>query len=275
MEKYSAILINYKDLSKKELKELPVDELAEMAHEALQNWDKLNQRLNQDSTNSSRAPSTDSPETKAKRKTETSPPPKHGTRKQGAQAGHKAVTRPLVPLCGNNVIIDCKPEICAHCGEPLEEQNDPEPYRQQHYDFEIIRHVTEYRKHNIVCPNCGEITEGTLSKEANESTYSSNVAALIGVLTGFFRMSRRMTKEFVQEVVGIPLSVGSVSNIEKELTETMIPVMEEIETAVENARQGNADETSFGMKNGKRDGCGYWQRRRGPAPASKWEHFAS
>jgi transposase len=250
MRKYSAILTNYKGLSKKELKKLPVDELAEIAHEALQNWDKLDQRLNQDSTNSSRAPSTDSPEAKAKRKVETSPL-KHGTRKQGAQAGHKATTRPLVPLGENDEVIDCKPKICAHCGESLEGQNDPKPYRQQHYDFEIVRRVTEYRKHAIACPNCGEITEGTLPKEANESTYSPNVAAFIGVLTGFCRMSRRMAKEFVQEVVGIPLSVGSISNIEKELTETMEPVMEEIETVVENARQGNADETSFGMKNGK------------------------
>ena len=64
--KGNILLTNYKNLSKEELKSLPVDKLAEIAHEALQNWDKLNQRLNQDSTNSSRAPSTDSPETKRK-----------------------------------------------------------------------------------------------------------------------------------------------------------------------------------------------------------------
>jgi hypothetical protein len=61
-----------------------------------------------------------------------------------------------------------------------------------------------------------------------------------------------MAKEFVQEVVGIPLSVGSVSNIEKELTERMEPVMEEIETVVGNARQGNADETSVACRRGLR-----------------------
>jgi transposase len=60
-----------------------------------------------------------------------------------------------------------------------------------------------------------------------------------------------MAKEFVEEVVGIPLSVGSVSNIEKELTETLQPVMEEIETEAQKAPRGNADETSFGIGKGK------------------------
>jgi hypothetical protein len=55
--------MNYRGLSEEELEKLPVKELAKIAHEALQNWDKLNQRVNKDSTNSSRAPSTDSPET--------------------------------------------------------------------------------------------------------------------------------------------------------------------------------------------------------------------
>jgi hypothetical protein len=40
-----------------------------------------------------------------------------------------------------------------------------------------------------------------------------------------------MAKEFAQETVGIPISVGSISGIEKELTKTMLPVMEEIQTA--------------------------------------------
>ncbi len=39
------LLLNYKGLSEEELKKLPVEELARVAHEALQNWDKLNQRL--------------------------------------------------------------------------------------------------------------------------------------------------------------------------------------------------------------------------------------
>jgi transposase len=250
--KDNKVLTDYRGLSQEELKKLPLDELARIAHEALQNWDKLNQRVNQDSTNSNKAPSTDNPEARAKRKAETPPPTrKHGARKQGAQPGHKAASRPILPLEEGDEAVDCKPSVCAHCGESLEGQMDPAPYRQQHYDFEINRRTTEYRKHTFECPCCGKKTEGTLPPEANESAYGPNVVALIGVLTGFCQMSRRMAREFLQEVVGIPISVGSISNIEKELAETMSEVMEEIETVAHNAAHGNADETSFGMENGK------------------------
>jgi len=243
---------NYKGFSQEELKKLPVEELAQALYEAIKEWDKLNQRLNQDSTNSSRAPSTDSPEAKAKRKAEEKKSsPKHGARKQGAQPGHKAVNRPLLPLEEGDVVIDCKPESCTNCGESLREYSDPGPYRQQQYDIEIIRRTTEYRKHEIVCPCCGETSEGTLPEEANQSAYSADIAALVVTLTGLFQMSRRKAKLFVEEVLGVPISSGSVSNLEKEMTYAMQPAMEEIEMMAHNASSGNADETGFGMKNGQ------------------------
>ena len=250
--KENILLTNYKDLSEEELKNLPIDELARIAREALQNWDKLNQRLTQDSTNSNRAPSTDSPEAKAKRKAEKGiTSQKHGTRKQGAQQGHKAVSRPLLPLRDGDTIIDSKPETCAHCSGSLLGCSDPEPYRQQHYDVEIIRRVTEYRKHKIACPSCGEITEGILPEEANKNAYSPKLSALVATLTGLFHMSRRMTKLFIENVTGVPISVGSVSNLEKEVTKAVAPVMEKIEMAAQSASRGNADETGFGMKGTK------------------------
>ena len=133
----------------------------------------------------------------------------------------------------------------------MEEYSDPEPYRQQQYDIEIIRRITEYRKHKIVCPCCGEMSEGTLPEEVNRSAYSVDVVALIVTLTGLFQMSRRMTKLFAEEVLGIPISVGSVSNLEDEMTRATQPVMEEIEKEAQSASHGNADETGYGMKNGQ------------------------
>ena len=161
------------------------------------------------------------------------------------------MNRPILQLEEGDVVIDCKPKSCTHCGESLEEYSDPEPYRQQQYDIEIIRRITEYRKHEIVCPCCGETSEGTFPEEANQSAYSAYVAALIVILTGLFQMSRRKAKLFVEEVLGIPISVGSVSNLEKEMTHATQPVMEEIEMMAQNASSGNADETGFGMKNGE------------------------
>ena len=88
-----------------------------------------------------------------------------------------------------------------------------------------------------------------MPEEANKSAYSADIAALVVTLTGLFQMSRRMTKLFIEEVTGIPMSVGSVSNMEKEMTHAAVPVMEEIEKAAQSAPNGNVDETGIGMKN--------------------------
>ena len=249
--KDNLFLTNYKNLSEEELKKLPVEELAKIAHEALKNWDRLNQRVNQDSTNSSRAPSTDSPEARAKRQAEEkAAPSKRKPRKQGAQPGHKAVKLPLVELGANDTFTDCKPQTCVHCGESLADCIDPAPWRRQIYEVEIIRRVTEYRKHRCICPKCGQSTEGALPPEATGSAYGPNLVLLTGMLTGLCQVSRRMARVFIENLTDIPISVGSLSNLERELTEACAPVVEEIEAAAQNASQGNADETGFGLRNG-------------------------
>ena len=67
-------------------------------------------------------------------------------------------------------------------------------------------------------------------------------------MTGLFQISRRMTKLFLEEVTRIPMSVGSVSNLEKEMTHAAVPVMEEIEKTAQSAPNGNADETGITVK---------------------------
>ena len=254
--------MGYKNLSKEELKKLPLDKLAEIAHEALQNWDRLNQRLNQDSTNSGRAPSSDSPETRAKRKAEQeSKTVRHGARKQGAQVGHKGHAKPLLELRDTDIVIDCLPTGVCSCGASLEGLSDAEPARFQKCDVEIRRIVTEYRKHRITCPGCGKTSEGKLPAEAPAGEYGPMVSTLEGLLTGVCHISRRMACLLLEKLFEIPISVGTVSKLEKELTSASEPVMKEIEHAAQSASRGNADETGFGLAKGRRAGCGCCARR--------------
>jgi transposase len=60
-----------------------------------------------------------------------------------------------------------------------------------------------------------------------------------------------MAKLFMEDVIGVPISLGSVSNLEREMTKAAQPVMEEIELAAQSASQGNVDETGFGMENAR------------------------
>src|SRR5215217_608796 len=81
--------------------------------------DELEQRLNQNSTNSSRPPSSDPPHVKR-------PPPKPASgRKRGGQPGHKRQQRPLVPPEQVKQTTPLKPCVCRKCRHALQ-GDDPQ-----------------------------------------------------------------------------------------------------------------------------------------------------
>src|SRR6516165_9907718 len=89
--------------------------LVQQYERRLQNLQKqvteLQQRLNQNSTNSSKPPSSDPPSLKR------SPPKPPSRNKPGGQHGHAKTQRALVDH--PDAIHDCKPTVCRHCRESL------------------------------------------------------------------------------------------------------------------------------------------------------------
>src|SRR3954468_761975 len=80
----------------------------------------LEEKLNKNSTNSSRPPSSDPPSVKRR------PPVPASGRKRGGQPGHRRKSRPLVPPEQLRQVIDCKPPECRWCRTDLS-GDDPEP----------------------------------------------------------------------------------------------------------------------------------------------------
>src|SRR6476469_5427702 len=85
---------------------------------------ELEARLGQDSSNSSRPPSSDPLHVKRR------PPLPPSGKRRGGQRGHKRHTRALVPPERLTAAVDCKPPTCRGCGHGLE-GDDPEPLRHQ------------------------------------------------------------------------------------------------------------------------------------------------
>src|SRR6516225_12076233 len=75
--------------------------------------DQLTERLNQNSTNSSRPPSSDPPRVKRR------PPKPSSGRKKGGQPGHARQQRPVVPPEQVKQIIPLMPSACRKCGQAL------------------------------------------------------------------------------------------------------------------------------------------------------------
>ena len=79
-------------------------------------------------------------------------------KKRGGQPGHKKHERPLIPTEDCDDVKPLKPTECRRCGEKLS-GSDPEPLRHQVWELpEIKPHVTEYQRHRLACPACGETT---------------------------------------------------------------------------------------------------------------------
>ena len=85
-------------------------------------------------------------------------PKRKSKKKRGGQRGHKKHERPLLPSEDCHDVKPLKPTECRRCGERLS-GSDPEPLRHQVWELPAITaHVTEYQRHRLACPACGETT---------------------------------------------------------------------------------------------------------------------
>lgn len=113
---------------------------------------ELEARLGKTPRNSSLPPSTQHPHAK---------PPTSKSRskkKRGGQPGHAQHQRPLIPTSDCDDVKSLQPSACRRCGQPLR-GDDGDPLRHQVWELpEIKPHVTEYQRHRLTCPCCGETT---------------------------------------------------------------------------------------------------------------------
>src|SRR3954463_10488300 len=108
----------------------------------------LEARLNQNSTNSSKPPSSDPIGFKRK------PPAPPSGRRRGGQPGHPKAFRPLVPPEKLRSSTDCKPTSCRRCGHALQGESPP-PLAHQVADLPKIEPIVDqYRLHRLSCPDC-------------------------------------------------------------------------------------------------------------------------
>jgi len=142
-------------------------------------------------------------------------------------------------------VVGIKPEQCTHCQAPLS-GDDPKPWR--HQVIEIPRFkpvVTEYQWHQLACPACGVTTRAPWPAGVPSGTYGPRVQATVALFTGSYRLSKRMTQQAMEEVFGVPMSVGTISPLEQATTEALAAPVEEARTSVQAQEVAHLDETSW------------------------------
>jgi transposase len=200
----------------------------------------LEARLAQRSGNSSRPPSSDPP---------GAPPPAlppHKTgRKRGGQPGHEKHGRALVPPSQVTRTHVLKPDACEHCGNSLT-GHDPDPLRHQVFELpKLVAEVDEYQRHSLVCEDCGAVTLAALPPGVPTGQFGPRLQAVVALCTGAYRLSKRTTGEMFKDVFGLPISLGSVANLEQVTSEAITAPVVELAKAILEEPVVHADETGW------------------------------
>jgi transposase len=191
------------------------------------------------SGNSSCPPSSDPP---------GAPPParpKRTGRKRGGQPGHEKHARELVPSDRVNRTIVLKPSECRRCGDALT-GDDPDPYRHQVIEIpKVSATVEEYQLHALGCPKCGISTRATLPSGVPAGNFGPRLQAIVSVCSGAYRMSKRGIEELVEDFFGVPISLGSIANLEQATSEAIAAPVEEVARTIREEPVVHADETGW------------------------------
>jgi transposase len=212
----------------------------------------LEERVNQNSTNSSKPPSSDLPSVKRR------PPAAPSGKERGGQPGHRHHPRALVPPEELRQVIECKPEGCRWCGHELH-GDDPEPIRHQVAEVPPIQPVVdEYRLHRLTCPRCGTSTCAALPPGVPAGAFGPRLRAILSVLAGAYRLGKRPIQQLASDLFGLSISLGMIPRLERQSAAELEPPVEARNFGSMSARRPRPISTRRpGSRAGTRHGSGW------------------
>ena len=224
-------------------RDLRIAELERRNAELEQRVAALEARLGTNSSNSSVPPSANplgAPKPVVKKKSK---------RKPGGQPGHPPHLKQLLPPERVHHIEAFVPKHCEHCHAALPAQQapgDPEPTRFQTIELPpVVAVVTEYQGHARTCPSCGLLTQARIPPEILAHSIGPRLTATLSYFSGCHGVSKRGVEEIAAVVLDAPLALGTVANLEQEVSAALATPHQEALEAVRVAAVKHADETSW------------------------------
>jgi transposase len=213
--------------------------------------ENLEEKLKTNSSNSSKAPSSDL-FTKKKKKIKQHGPGKNQNLKQGAQSGHEGKGRKLLASEDVEDTIVCLPKFTCDCGGQIKVH--PEKFkRHQQFELPIIKPiVTEYQQVYGTCNGCGATHCGSLPHGISNTLLAPRATATVAILTGDYRLSKRMTRQLFDDVFNLEMSIGTISNAEEIVSAALESPVAEAKVFIQQQTTAvHADETSHKQQGNK------------------------
>ena len=206
----------------------------------------LEARLGANSTNSSVPPSANplgAPKPVKKKKSK---------RKPGGQPGHAPHLKSLLPPERVNHTVAFVPSWCGRCQAPLPQApspEDPAPTRFQTVELPpLVAVITEYQGQARTCPDCGAVTHQPIPRDLLAHSVGPRLTATLCYFTGCHGVSKRGVEEISQVVFDAPVALGTVANLEQEVSAALAEPHQEAVAAVRAAAVKHADETSWKLR---------------------------
>lgn len=203
----------------------------------------LKARLRQNSSNSSRPPSSDPPQTPRR------PAAPATGRPRGGQPGHVAHQRAVVSPARVDHIIDHRPATCGHCAAPLvgtaATLSDGFVAHQVTELPPVRAVVTEHRLHRVTCPACGAHTRAAWPTDVPTGAFGPRLQATVAVLCGQYHLSQRQVADVCGTVLDAPLAASSVAALCQDTAMALAAPVAAVRATLPTARVVNADETRW------------------------------
>jgi len=201
---------------------------------------ELRRQLGQNSQNSSKPPSTDSPFTK--------PAPKSlrrkSGRKPGGQPGHPGSTLTLV--ADPNERLRHEPGQCAGCGADLAAA--PEVGMERRQVFDLPPMTVRVTEHQLIARRCwcGTTTCGAPPAGVTAPVqYGPRITAIILYLYVGQFMSKKRTAQALAELFGTPVSEGTVATMTTRAADGLDGFLDQVKDRIVESETAGFDETGL------------------------------
>lgn len=203
---------------------------------------ELKMRLNSNSGNSSKPPSSD-----GYNKKPAFPKEKNG--KQGGQKGHKG--RTLQQVEKPDKIVECNPDKC-NCGHEFTKDELDLSETRQVFDLPQPRlEVTEYQIHKATCPVCSKLCKGIAPEGVNAPVqYGNGVKAYALLLNVHFKLPFKKIQLLFGDLFGYSINESTIYSASQQCYEKLEKTEEIIKAKVAESNVTHADETGVRVAGG-------------------------
>lgn len=198
-------------------------------------------RLNSNSSNSHKPPSSDPPKSNSDRRL---------PRANGKGRKHRpGIARQSIPPEKVTSFVPLHPEACCHCGFDIK-KIAPTGHRViQQIDLpeKIKLIVREFHRHVVTCPHCRANTTADLPSEYSHGLVGSKLAAFISTLRPEFHMSLRQIQKLLIMLFGpiAKISAGTIVNVENGTSRAAASVYLEARDQMRKSSSIWVDETGW------------------------------